>query len=568
MGTFLGNLQVLSANENDVAALMPKGAIVEKWSERFVTVLHESFGFGAMDRPAKKLSKQLPQATVLAVGLVDSDAVELSVWREGKRITAMIGEYEGGPSKKGDPKKFCAALDLPEEDVPRLKAVWAKGDAEEQLNLTAALLGAPLYADPRVVPEKQVVRDTEYVDRWLEERPDPPRVKNRTKAELIQELTGVQPDFPDDWLRLHTEQVRSVFLLHHVDEEGWYLPEEDIFCRSGADGTLVDVERFDCLPEELRDGYSASLLGIGGGRVLALALNHGAVNVSVVVGDSEGQLACPLFFELDGQKQQSQQIRSMEDGGILAWITSPDLKRRALVRYAADGTALWSRVFDDPDGPYSPAALWQDRGYFEINITKPYRDDMPDCWLVKDGEVFLYHFFCIDQEGKWKAEADFGFNSEVCGQDEDGLWITEPVYNRDGGQPQYNLIRVSLDLEEQARVRLPGLQVTETVWNKDKSLVMHTAFREGLWILDGKDLSIRASILDKRWYCAAVADAHGRFWVWLSSSTLEAYDQNLTLLSRHRLKGRPVSRHMDGEGRLCVVTYSEKNHILRVYRLS
>lgn len=32
----------------------------------------------------------------------------------------------------------------------------------------------------------------------------------------------------------------------------------------------------------------------------------------------------------------------------------------------------------------------------------------------------------------------------------------------------------------------------------------------------------------------------------------------LNLLSRHRLKGVVLSRYLDGQGRLCAVTYSER----------
>ena len=71
---------------------------------------------------------------------------------------------------------------------------------------------------------------------------------------------------------------------------------------------------------------------------------------------------------------------------------------------------------------------------------------------------------------------------------------------------------------------------------------------------------------------------------------MEAYDQDLKLLSRHRLKGSIMGRYLDDQGRLCAVTYSEskgkndvrfddegnlyfpgfdKNkEIVRVYRLS
>lgn len=191
MGTFLGNLTVLGAPTEAVAALLP-GTTVGRWSERFVTVLHDSYGMGTVERPARTLSKALPQATVLSTALVDSDLLELTVWQGGNRVTTRAHFPYDGVSKRGDAKRFCAALGLPEEDIPRLKALWAKGDAEEQLELTANLLGAPLYCDTQAVPTEIVRRDARRVDDWLAQRPDPPKVRNQTKAQLIQELTGVE----------------------------------------------------------------------------------------------------------------------------------------------------------------------------------------------------------------------------------------------------------------------------------------------------------------------------------------------------------------------------------------
>ena len=56
----------------------------------------------------------------------------------------------------------------------------------------------------------------------------------------------------------------------------------------------------------------------------------------------------------------------------------------------------------------------------------------------------------------------------------------------------------------------------------------------------------------------------------MNDSTWEAYDQDLNLLSRHRLKGCTVTdgSMIDSEGHLRVLTLDRKNSILRVYRMT
>ena len=93
MGTSLSNLQILGAEESSVRAALPK-AVVGRWSERFVTACPGELSFGPLNRTANQLSKTL-SCTVLAVSIFDGDALDLTLYGQGKRLTHHIVNQEG-----------------------------------------------------------------------------------------------------------------------------------------------------------------------------------------------------------------------------------------------------------------------------------------------------------------------------------------------------------------------------------------------------------------------------------------------------------------------------------------
>lgn len=237
MGAKFGNIQVLNTSVEELQALLPK-TVVGRWSERFVTALSEDYQLGTVEREGQKLSRKVA-GPVLAVGLFDDDLLSLTVYQGGKRLTEHVLNPYDGINKAGNPAVFCAALGLPAEDEKRLRAVWKKGDATEQLNLTQKLLAAPLWCDENWQPDTSVTRDAEAVDCWLNERPEPPKLKNKTKVELIQELRNYMSagdyEFPgtaDD----------SIYCFYTVHEEGGYVLESSRVYTPEEDGRLSPRE--------------------------------------------------------------------------------------------------------------------------------------------------------------------------------------------------------------------------------------------------------------------------------------------------------------------------------------
>lgn len=562
MGTFLGNLTVLGGSLEEVSALLP-GTTVGKWSERFVTVLHENYGMGTVERPARKVSKALPEATVLSAALVDSDLLELTVWQGGKRVTTRGHfPYDGTP-KRGDPKKFCAALGLPDEDVPRLKAVWAKGDAEEQLELTAALLGTPLYCDTRAVPTEKARRDAEGVDQWLAQRPDPPKVKNQTRAEVVQELSGLEIPHvfyqgSGGYYQLRrTDNGRNLFyrwtprgdltLAPTPVPEPWLEEDScwDLYYHEIAPDRMV-VEGLKTVGDDSR-GWFRKPEGI--------------------IADSAGLLSCPMPLELDGKERGVNHMWGLPDGGILIDYGSERCSvepegnvERDLARYAPDGAILWRKSLD----PWSDSLrlLW---------------DGL--LWIVDSSRPQEEEYYALDLDGnealrltlpELPENKDFAFRYHLLRKQpmEGELWVVRMTLDRRVGKANHTLLRLDTKGQMLGEHPLPcdmADQISDAVILKDRVCI--DRFDEGIWVLDGQDFSVLAGIEDHRSYMSLETDGAGRIWVAVSDSTWEAYDQDLNLLSRHRLKGGTMDVEVDAEGHLRVLTYDEKNHTLRVYAM-
>jgi len=258
MGTKLGNIHVWNASQEQVAELLP-GALVGVWGEGFVSAYREDFQWGDVEREGRTLSRRLPAATVLTAAIFDSDVVSFEVFQGGKRLTEHLLEPYTGRNKMGKPSLFCRLLGLPPEDEERLKVLWKKGNAEEQLKLTGALLGAPLGYDPELMPKGPVRRDAEAVDQWIAERPAPPKVKSATKAELVQELRDV----------VKPRQIgQNFFCLSEVKDIEtekteymtyvWYVTPFDCLYRLDDDGLLQLVVKRERHPDQPEYKYCAS----------------------------------------------------------------------------------------------------------------------------------------------------------------------------------------------------------------------------------------------------------------------------------------------------------------------
>lgn len=551
MGTKLGNLHILGASVEEVAPLLP-GVIVGQWSERFVSAYSEEYQLGSAEQAGKRLSRKLPGATVLSAAIFDSDMVSFEVYQAGKRLTAhLLNPYED-INKLGDPKVFCEALELPAEDEKRLKVLWKKGNAEEQLELTAALLGAPLNFDPEFLPKEPVGRDVGKVDAWIAERPDPPKIKNVTKVELIQEENELCPMGTLD---------SPYFFAADTTEYGYSLTDGWLY-RYTPEGAVVQEARV-CpgvgnYPQEMVAETVCYTLGpdrVLWGNLLMAPDKDGGGGWSQsgvrIVWDSAGLLSLPL--DIDGFLHH---IWVTKDGGIgtitTQWTDWRGPSINMLSRYAKDGTCLYQKGL--PEG-YPKNWAWLDNGFYAIG---------------SKGEMLF-----LDWEGNqlFCLENSIPPYSRYCGTvGEDILLLCreDKKYYLTCGD--YFISRWDRKGNELARsLVLSGdfySMLGEVKDAGDGKHILASSYRNGLYLLDCMTLEIVWQQTRKEFISWCRADGKDRRWLKVESSTLEGYDPAGNLVSRHRLKGEIINTRLDRLSRLMAYTYDRKNNIFRVYRIS
>ena len=553
MGTKLGNLHIRNATVEEVAPLLP-GAIVGQWAEGFVSAYSEEYQWGSVEQAGKKLSRKLPAATVLTAALFDSDVVSFEVYEAGKRLTAhLLNPYED-INRAGNPKVFCEALGLPPEDEKRLRTLWKKGDAEEQLELTGALLGLPLYHDPEVMPKEPARRDTETVDTWIAQRPDPPKVKSVTKAELLQEESG--------FVIAGAENSEYIFSANateygHSITDGWLY-------RYTSEGPLVRETRTDW-PYEVK--YPQEMLGetvcysIGQNRVLWCYTimkstddrNDGWSCWGVrVIWDSAGLLDLPL--DIEGTVHR---IWSTPDGGIgvvtTEWPEWPDLSGSSLnvlIRYAPNGSRSYRKELPKEAWNW----VWLDNGFYAIS---------------PKGEMLFF-----DWEGNqiFRMENPIPPYSRYCGMaGEDILLLCREDKSHYLSQGDYFISRRDKTGHELARSPImsgPIISQEDVRDAEDGKHIFVLMYKERFFLLDRETMEIVWQQPRKEFIFWCRVDGKGRRWLKVESSTLEGYDPAGNLVSRHRLKGEIMNTRLDQSGRLIAYTYHYNTRTLRVYRIA
>lgn len=551
MGTKLGNLHILGASVDEVAPLLP-GAIVGRWSEWFVSAYSEEYQLGSAEQAGKRLSRKLPGATVLSAAIFDSDMVSFEIYQAGKRLTAhLLNPYED-INRLGDPKVFCEALGLPAEDEKRLKVLWKKGDAEEQLELTAALLDAPLYFDPEFLPKEPVGRDAGKVDAWIAERPDPPKIKSVTKAELVQEIPGVDlAAMPGYNRKIHGSKDYFLALVPVGEEQPHFTAEIIQLWAPKADGTLHCVAETPPInwPEvSVRFFYSQKRILIANTKLHYEpdpnwpAIRSGKPDGTYIIFDSAGRLPLPFCVSED----QSECIPT-PDGGVWAVIQRYD--HSTVLRYAPNGALALEKAL----GPDEHVVTMTGERIY-TRRSEPSSDRKQPSW---------FRFFCYDGEGKPCGEQALPWGTElIMIDDEGGVWLSE-AHGREllHLDPDLNLLARSPELDDFSHI-------FDLALSQDGKTVFLPIYQNGCWLLNQEDLSFQRKRIHREVWGEPAIDAEGRFWAGVSDSALEGYDRDLQTVSRHRLKGSITHLCCNGEGTLMAYTHDRKRRILRVYRIS
>ena len=522
MGTTLANIHILDGDDEIICALLPD-AVVCRWSSRFISAYSQEFAPGLIEKTAKDLSRKVTQP-ILSAWLFDSDAAGFTVYQNGKVVAEHIMNPDGY-CKMGNASLFCEALGLSAEDVPRLRFIWKKGDAEEQVDLTASLLGVPLYNDHIMLPDKQHSRDVDIVDKWISERPAPPKIKNETKAILLQELTHFR------WNQIISGALYCSFepydYEYRSDEIQFWIPDMDGMLRSGWS------------TEENLDLYRSH------DRVLVMDYSEG-----VITYDSAGLL--PKGYKL---KYPQAQPYFLSDGGLL-WhgrLDSSECTGSTFIRCASNGSEMWHKK-----GIYREYEILTGENS-EIIFPSESRTSR---WLERVDTLTgatierIPHPFGINVYGK-KYHNGFWWIAH------DGITLNEGKWNK----PVYTLAKYDNAFRTVAELSLPSF-TQEIFFSQDDTRIYLFFYKNQVMVINPDSLVIENILNDKSFLYPLSFDISGRFWLQRDRSTIEAWDANLSKpLSRHSLKGVIIGYHKTAQGGICIVTWNEKEKVVRVYRL-
>lgn len=193
MGAAFVNLQVNTPSESIPETLIPKGYVKRQTAGEWVSVYEEkeSFEWNKMSRLGKKISKECA-VCVIAVSFFDEDEFSMELYKDGK----TIGFYRINLSQsfsKGS-TKWIEELKLSGEEAGAFRYLLKKEMLPmESIHVFSRLLGVRLYGDLRMLEEEPKLwqKDAENVIAEIGEEKKRSRIKNRTRANLIQEFPGL-----------------------------------------------------------------------------------------------------------------------------------------------------------------------------------------------------------------------------------------------------------------------------------------------------------------------------------------------------------------------------------------
>lgn len=548
MGTTVSSLQILGASLEDVRSALPR-ALVGQWSERFVTACPD-LSRGNAERRAASLSKKL-DCTLLLVSMFDGDALWLTVYRGGKRLTGHVALPES--CKAGNVKLFCSALGLPEELAPGLKRLFTGCVMqEEKLGILEALLGAPLFVRWDDKDACFVRADTGALEEWLAEHPLPPRVKNRCKAELLQEIADRHPDYGTDML-IFRPAVRD------GDNALWYSEDRagDILGyahKGGERARPLPDGRMELIPMEDRDiesDFGSISFSCLGDRLIMMTARYGpdpsgfpgaqTPVQTVVVRDTAKRIPCPLALSWEGEPVAGE-VTPLPDGGYLMGVPArydgsrPPVKLREelLACYGPDGTLRWT----------VPG----------IHICRVTQNRI---YAVRDTDGFRC-LLALNPDGSAAGECRLPDNSRP-------YFLGETVYLMQEEYSNALLTRLTPELRPDGEVRLPHM--SDLALSPDGTLLCAAGFESGLRVIDAESLKILRDLPRKDAFHAPVADGRNRLWA-ANGGYFECYTPELECISRHRLKGSVCCTYCSAGGNACALTFQESKYILRVYRFT
>ncbi len=200
MGSKFCNLNVFGGDLAAVEAQCP-GLAARAVSPGWITAAGDGeTDWGEIRKLAKRLSKDW---IVLYTEYFDDDYVDFSVYRDGRRAARHVpAAYEGFPRIAGKPRAWVELFGLSPDAEKTLRAVFRETNPEGSLRLLECLLGCPLWVDREFLEEAQPP-EPDYLRDYLAQKAAEKKIKNATKLTLLDEQVG---DFSETYPLLRREE--------------------------------------------------------------------------------------------------------------------------------------------------------------------------------------------------------------------------------------------------------------------------------------------------------------------------------------------------------------------------
>ena len=187
MGSKFCNLNFYGGDLAAVAAKCPglaARAVVPGW---ITAAGDDETDWGEVRALAKCLSKDW---TVLYTEYFDDDYVDFSVYRDGRRAARHVpAEYGGTFRAAGRPRAWAELFGLSPEGVKVLRTVFQETNPERSLRLLECVLGCPLWVDGEFLVDAQPP-EPDYLRDYLAQKAAERKIKNATKLTLLDEREG------------------------------------------------------------------------------------------------------------------------------------------------------------------------------------------------------------------------------------------------------------------------------------------------------------------------------------------------------------------------------------------
>ena len=520
MGTTFANLNIHRLSINEAIKLIP-GCLARQFDPEWITITSENFQCGAMDKVSKKISKMI-DSPILTTEVFDDDLLILRVFRNGKNTAKHACGLDLGDIKKlSKPAAFIEELELPENYTEYLKWIFKCEDLGKKIQLLEKTLGIPLWIDYDMISDlynkyESIHRDLDYVENYIKENKALEKIKNVTKAKELMELDG----------KIYQVLGHNKYLIHRPSsDENYHEFREHFVYALSSEGVLeplFDLSAFNV--DSFNQHIKASK------TVVAMLENLPIYETNFTLFDLQGT----LLGEIKLPKEDGYPLIVFEDGGI---ICSSQGKEQFIAEYGVDGQKKW-----ELEVGYLNIEPIYHNGYIYLYYTNFNTNKSELLKINRNGEIVKNVDLKLCGGSHWKTLLfDSNGNFYVCLHVKDN----ESYYDK--------LFYIDSYLNIISELTIDASSV-EGVLDSENNRLYISIFEKELLAVDIEKNLIYVRKKYEGFSRMGLTDKNGRLMMIKGMSTVEVFDPELNIISRHRLKGIIHDKYKNSNGNVCFIT--------------